>query len=73
MEKVAHEILAIDRWDMGNANKLIGLEATDDYVAIITPFGKGGTLANYLPSLLKEKLNNLNNSDDDELTNNRQW
>jgi serine/threonine protein kinase len=63
IQRIAHEIIVIDRHNAGGVNELIGLEATDSYAAIITPFANGGTLGGYLPTLLKLKQEILNNND----------
>jgi serine/threonine protein kinase len=66
LEKVAQEIAVIERWI--GVNELIGLEATEAYVAIITPFANGGTLEDYLPTLLEQKHDIINNNNENELT-----
>jgi hypothetical protein len=63
------ETIADEIWITGDSNKLIGLQANDSQVAIITPFAKGGTLEAYLPTLLIKKHDIINNSSDDELKN----
>jgi hypothetical protein len=68
IEKVAREITIIDRLTFPGVNQLIGLEANAEYVAIITPFANGGTLEDYLPTLLKEKHDIINNNENDTLT-----
>jgi hypothetical protein len=65
IEKVAHEIAVIDRWY--GVNELIGLESTAEYVAIITPFAAGGTLEDYLPTLLVKKNDIINNKKENTL------
>jgi hypothetical protein len=64
IEKIAHEILVVDRWSPNQGvHRLIGLEANDVYVAIITPFAEGGTLEEHLPRLMELKHTILNNND----------
>jgi hypothetical protein len=64
IEKIAHEITVIDRWI--GVNELIGLEATAGHVAIITPFANGGTLEDYLPTLLIMKHDIMDNNNEND-------
>jgi hypothetical protein len=65
--KVAREIMIIDRWNFIGSNQLIGLEATAEYVAMTTPFAKDGTLEDYLPTLLKQKHDIINNNNENDI------